>query len=145
MPSRVVGLKELQKRLKGLGDSRAKKAQRKALREQAKVLQQEMKINAPVDTGNLRRSIAIKVDRRRDRKGFYAAIGPAIKTGKRKGVDTITSDGGRYAPFVEFGTMQGQQPQPFVRETWEDRKNTIDNDLRKEVLRQIIRIARGQR
>lgn len=139
----VVGLKELQKRLKNLTSAKAKSAQRKALREQAKIVLNSMKANVPVDTGNLKKSLALKVDRDRATGDFIAKVGPAKKT--RKGSDgarVIAADGW-YAHFVEYGTARGQRPQPFLRPAWDTKKKTVDADLRRELLRQIIRISRA--
>lgn len=51
---------------------------------------------APVDTGNLRRSITHKPGR--DVRGFYVDVGTNVI----------------YAPFVEFGT-RFMRPQPYLR------------------------------
>jgi len=72
----------------------------KGMRQSALAVQRESAILAPVDTGRLRASITMEID-----KGVipqWANIGPSVKYGK----------------FVEFGRSPGRMPPPAALIPW---------------------------
>lgn len=82
--------KSINRAIKQIGDKDAKKAVRKATRASAKVFAKELKKNAPVDTGELKKSIKVRAAKR-SRK--YIGVNATV------GLDTDAF----YGNFIEFG------------------------------------------
>jgi HK97 gp10 family phage protein len=110
----VKGLKELEKALTLLPLRVAVKHASKAVREGAKVIQQAARAKVPVDTGNLKRSISVKVlNRNRDAYQVTAMVGPEIvgrRSSKKKKIDAF------YAHWVEYGTKAHHIPKQGVND-----------------------------
>lgn len=116
----IEGLDELKKAFNLLPQRVAAKAASKSVREGAKVIQKAAKAKVPVDTGNLKRSIAIKVlNKKRDAMEVVAIIGPGAGHFSKK-KQTRTGDG-FYGFFVECGTKK-MKAQPFMRPAYDESK-----------------------
>jgi len=104
------GMKELDKAIQRLPEALKKRAYRSVLSTGARVIAKHIKRNIPKDTGNLKRSIGIKVNPKS--KTPWARIGP------KRGVST--TEGGKqvrvtdYAKNVEQGTAT-TAAQPYIR------------------------------
>lgn len=139
----ISGAKELQKKLKGLPEKVANKIIRKALRSGAKIIERQAEINAPVLTGQLKKSIKVKSAKRR-KKG---EIGVSVITGKGdfKG-DQF------YASFLEFGFKRGKRelgddrqkvgPYKFMEPAFEAKKEEAARTIEQEMLSGIEAIAK---
>ena len=104
------GMKQLDRNIQRLPEELKKKAYRSVLSTGARVIAKHIKRNVPKDTGNLKKSIGIKVNPKA--KTPWARIGP------KRGV-TTTVDGKQvrvttYAKNVEQGTVH-TAAQPYVR------------------------------
>lgn len=103
MPIVVTGIKELLANLTKVSTD-VKKIERKALLAGAKIIRDEIEVQAPVGaTHNLKDNIVITDFKKDADGGEYVYIGPNVK-GK---------DAPFYASFVEFGTIR-QRAAPFV-------------------------------
>ena len=115
------GLNELKKAFDLLPQRVGVKASSKAVREGAKVIQEAARAKVPVDTGNLKRSISIKVlNKKRDALQVAALIGPGTgyfsKRGKNAGKRV---NDGFYGFFVEYGTKRSKAT-PFMRPAYDE-------------------------
>jgi HK97 gp10 family phage protein len=115
------GLKELEQAFDLLPRRVGVKAASKAVREGAKIIQKAARANVPVDTGNLRRSISVKVlNKRRDALEVAAIIGPATGYVSKRGKNAGKKVGdGFYGFFVEYGTKD-TKAQPFMRPAYDE-------------------------
>ena len=102
---KMVGVKELKRKL--AGDAQMKAAKR-IMQKNGAELQAGAQRNAPVDTGNLKRSIGLEI---RD-DGLTAEV-------------EATAD---YAPYVEWGT-RFMKAQPFVRPAFNTQKEKFKQDM----------------
>ena len=117
----IEGLDDLKKAFDLLPKRVAVRAASKAVREGAKIIQKAARAKVPVDTGNLKRSITIKVlNKKREAMEVAALIGPG--TGYfSKSKKTRVGDG-FYGFFVEYGTKK-MKAQPFMRPAYDE--NTV--------------------
>lgn len=114
----VVGLRLIEKKLKLLEPKIAKGIVRKNLRAAAKPILKAAKANCPVLTGRLRKSLKIRVLKKR--KSSYALqVSPS--KGWAKGEEF-------YGGFVEFGTVD-MPAQPFVRPAFDVHKKSSQKIL----------------
>ncbi len=118
-----VNLDGLEDKLKELGPKLARKALRKAVKSAGELWVSEMKSRVPVDTGNLRESIGLKVQTGAEAGHGFAkvSVGPMFDTADLvKGEDKGDSsqNPGIYGMFVEFGTKNAH-PEPFMRPTFD--------------------------
>lgn len=104
MSIKIEGAKELEKTLLGLEPKLGKKIIRQAMKKAAKPIHAAARQMAPVVTGALRKSIKIRVMKRKKHR-YGVVIGTAAKwfTG-----ETF------YGAFAEFGTKK-QPAKPFLR------------------------------
>lgn len=93
--SDLKGFKELSKTLKNLDGKQKQKVVRRGNAKMAQIIAKEMKMKAPKNSGNLKKSITYNNKRMRS-GGFFAKVG-AFKTARADGF---------YARFVEFGTKK---------------------------------------
>lgn len=128
MKIELKGFKELEAKLRTLGDKIAKNGLRSANYEGAKVIKEAMIAAAPVDTGLLKESIAIF-----NRRGSETMVKHAVgfrkllrrhantaanrrkgRVGKKYSVDSPAF----YARFVEYGTSKWPEGKPFMRRSF---------------------------
>lgn len=97
----LVGDTELREKLRELTNAEARKAVQGATRESAKVIAAQVKSNAPVKSGSLRRSIKVRAIRRSRKR-----IGMRITTWSG---DNLYQGKQFYAAFQEFGWKTGSR------------------------------------
>ena len=129
----LLGIKEIDRKLKRLDAKFGKKVVRKALRTGAKMVADEARRQAPVDSGTLRSAIKVKAQKRsRKSIGINVIVGEGFFIGKTF-----------YAGFIEFGAPghkmfgKGRAPldaAPFMRPAYDRTKN----QARDRVLQQIL-------
>ena len=108
MGVKLSGVSELKSVLKAQSDTW--KAAKMAVKLNGAELQQKAQRNAPVDTGNLRRSIVL-----------------SIKDGGMTAEVTATAD---YAGYVEYGT-RFMMAQPFMHTAFNEQRDIFINDLKR--------------
>lgn len=96
-------------------DKESRENLRSAVRKNANALRKAIKDRAPVDSGNLRDSIAAKYDK----DGLGADVGP-------------TKPKGSHAHLLEFGTVK-MAARPFITPSAEEQREKYLNDVRKAV------------
>ncbi|MDE1472803.1 HK97-gp10 family putative phage morphogenesis protein [Eubacterium limosum] len=106
---KVTGLNELTLGLKKKVNLDAVK---KVVKQNGAELQREAQRNAPVDTGTLKRSIALEIAD----SGTAAIVEPTVE----------------YAPYVEFGT-RFMEAQPYLRPAFNEQKEKFKKDMKKLV------------
>lgn len=97
----LVGDTELREKLRELTNAEARKAVQGATRESAKIIAAQVKSNAPVKSGSLRRSIKVRAIRRSRKR-----IGMRITTWSG---DNLYQGKQFYAAFQEFGWKTGSR------------------------------------
>lgn len=90
-------------------DKDAKKKGRDLVKTAATELRNDIRLDAPIDTGTLSRSIYVKV--LRDRFGYPTAADVRIKTGRKA---QKKKKDGFYWRFIEHGTVK-MPARPFVK------------------------------
>lgn len=122
MKSSVQGAPQLFQALRAINKKVARQTLRKAVKEGAKIVLNDAKANVPVDTGLLKKSLAVKVATFKGGEGVVGIVGP--RTGKtssgrgpnrKKGLSKLGQKfaaaerwPAKYAHLVEFGT-RGQR------------------------------------
>jgi len=127
---KVTGGKQIEKALKELEPKLAKKVVRKACRDGAKVLKEEIEKTAPQDTGALAASVKIKT---KFRKGIASATAE-IGEGNFKG-ETF------YAAMVEFGTSK-QPPQGYMQQAFDNKKEQVAKQTEDAIRQGIDKIVK---
>ncbi|MCB1928285.1 MAG: HK97 gp10 family phage protein [Rhodocyclaceae bacterium] len=113
--TRLTGLDDVLKRLEQVAEKVAKKALSKATRKGGNVIRKAAIANAPVDSGDLRKHIALRLKVKPG--AIYCRVG--VKGGAKK------KDGTPYYwRFVEFGTVR-QPAQPFMRPALDNTATTV--------------------
>ena len=114
----LEGFKEMAERLKQLGPKVARNTLRRAVSAAAAQVRNQARENAPVDSGTLKRAIAIK--REKDKQGgpFAATYSVFVRQAKNgsAGQKNVTAYGkfdAYYARWIEFGTSK-MPAQPFL-------------------------------
>lgn len=157
MTIQIQGLKELQQALKELPLEIQKRPLRSAVSAGAKVILDEAKRNAPIDTGNLRKALYRYRSRKQSPTGKETFL-VGVRKGKAKYANTAynrrkgrvgktyqTQGEAFYWRFLEFGTskIQGKR---FITNAFEDKKmdaaNTIKSSLRIAIDKQAKKLAR---
>ncbi len=110
-----VALKAIMKDLSELPERMQKKACAKALRASAKIVQQDARALAPLDTGRLERAIKVRAAKRSRR--YQDSVRIQVRVGSN---DHLFIGDEFYAGFVELGHRKGnfrikQDPDPFLR------------------------------
>jgi len=107
---KLTGLDKSIKKLKGLEAKVSKKVVRQAMRAGMKLVQQAVKNNAPVDSGDLKEGVKVRATKRsRKKMGIMVSIG-----GKPNYVGDLY-----YGAMVEWGTKY-QSPQGFMRRSFDE-------------------------
>lgn len=106
---KIVGIEKLQKKLIRNMDTSAVKT---VVQKNGSEMQTKAQQKAPVDTGNLKRSIGLAM---RD-GGLTAEVEPTAE----------------YAPYVELGT-RFMNAQPYLRPAFEEQKEKFKKDMDKLV------------
>lgn len=125
---KIEGARELEKLLKELGSQLASKVGDQAVRAAARIVADEARRLVPVRTGDLRDSIAVKIERRS--KGADERV--AIVGQKRPGSSL--------AHLTEFGTSKAPA-QPFMRPALDAKADEALNEMGKVLGRGIEREA----
>lgn len=120
----ITGHKQLDRKFAALPPKLQKKILRPALRAAAKIVLDQAKANAPVQSGRLKKSLKVKAAKRSRKTKHEVAINVITATGWFTGEAF-------YAPFQEFGWMVGprrlgnrRKKQPgsrFIRRAYEDK------------------------
>lgn len=104
---KMVGVKELKGRLT---DAAQMKAAKQIVQKNGAELQARAQRNAPVDTGNLKRSIRLEI--------------------RDDGLTAESNAAAEYAPYVEWGT-RFMKAQPFMRPAFQVQKEKFRSDMSK--------------
>jgi len=118
---KMHGIEDMQKRLKELGTKKALRAPAAAVRAGSRIIIDKSRSAAPVDTGQLKKSLGQKIKTYRRSKVVVSIFGVRNKLvitpkGKRNPV--------KYAHLVEFGTRNGVRPNPFMRRSYSSSANS---------------------
>lgn len=129
----IFGVKEVKKLLEDVGKAPAK-VLTKAAKSGAKIVQADAKANAPVDTGNLKRGIKLKTEKRRKYKRVYE-IGFFGKGGKGEEFVKIGKNGKRsfYPVSQEYGWVdKSGKKHPgkrFLRNAVDHNRERVKNEM----------------
>lgn len=118
----VEGLEELQRALEGFGGDWSEVAS-EALGIGLATLESAAKVNAPVDTGRLRSSIASQIER---------TVGSEIVGKVGSNVE--------YASYQEYGTKY-QSGKPYLRPALEQNLNTVVKQFEEGINRALARLG----
>lgn len=136
------GIKEIEKAISKLAPELQKAAYKAVILEGARVVLREAKSRVPVDTGTLKRSLAIKA------KVFgttpYAVIGPRLaQTKKRGAVQAKKSASTTWVNTyrVEHGTST-RRAQPFMRPALDASRSKVHAAFTKGLEKYLHRTAR---
>lgn len=112
----TVSLNGIEDKLNAIGPLLAKRYLRAALKAGAKVIEEEAKTRAPVDSGDLRDSITTVVKMSGKNESGRASVGPAYDTQLSKQGKDTSQDPGVYGKWVELGLDSREYPRnPFLR------------------------------
>ena len=130
MPAFTVEIKNLDAilaALKGLPDAVGRAAVSKVVRAASKIVLEQAKANCPVETGALRKSLTVRVTKKKKRNIISFSVLSSKGTFKA---------GHYYGGYVEFGTKH-RPANGFVRRAYESEKEQakeyIEANLEKEV------------
>lgn len=140
----VTGIPELDAKLRTIEQRLAKKIYRRSVRKAAKPVLDTARSLAPVESGDLKRSLKIRAMKRSRRNKHQ--VGVQVVTGKEwfKG-DQF------YAAFIEFGAPghkffgKGEaplEPKPFLRPAADANKSKVADVFRAEMRRELEEAAR---
>ncbi|MDJ0806447.1 MAG: HK97 gp10 family phage protein [Gammaproteobacteria bacterium] len=135
---KIRGVKSLSKALDSLTLEMRKRGAQEAVREGAKVVQKEAKLNVPIDSGTLKKSIRVVKRSRRHGDAVYSVVTRAGKRWQASGMDAW------YAPFIEFGTENRHRPAtPFMRTALDSQKQEVVRTMGSTLREAIRRFAAG--
>lgn len=161
---KLIGVKELEDKLKGLGPKVAKRILRGAVQSGANPIVKAARAKVPVRFGLLKKCLGVKT--KTYKNGTVASIiGP--RWGFRQTVDGQPQDPGNYAHLVEFGTAAhmihaypgkvlkvgdkgfayfvrnpGTKAHPFLRPAMDENKFTAIVNIRERLAKGIEREAK---
>ena len=136
---RVTGLREIEKALSNLPKATGKNVVRRVLKARAQPIAQAARNLAPVDDGDLQKSITVgtklsKAQRGKHKKRTSGTVEMFIGAGPNP-----------QAHLQEFGTKD-MPPQPFMRPAWDGGKEAllegIKEDLWAEIEKAVGRLAK---
>lgn len=133
---KLEGLDALQTSLRELPDRAARSVLRRVLRKVAAPIAEDIANRAPVDFGDLKRSIKVSGTLSRSARRKYRKANP-------DDVEVFIGPDSRPAAHLqEFGTRDAPA-QPFVRPAWDKAKSSLLNEIRDELATEIIK-AKGR-
>lgn len=112
---RIEGTEALKRALADLPKKLQNKVIRQALRAGAKVFSQEVKAEAPKETGALKRSTKVKAGKR---KKDYLSVNVIVTGGHPDSVPI----------FVEYGTVK-MEADPFLARSFDKRESAVETGL----------------
>ena len=122
----VKGIKEIDANLKRMSKALGRRTVLNALRPAARRMRDVAKRHVPVDTGVLKKSIAV-------------ATLPARLSGRNRiGVRLGLKKSGWYGHFVEFGTEK-QGPQAFMRPAYDSEKHAAVRQIGEDIFTSIAK------
>jgi HK97 gp10 family phage protein len=136
MKIEIAGAQEIIKALEQLAPKVEKKILRQAIRKGLKPLLDEAKDQAPVDTGDLRKSLTIRVAKSQKR----GTIALEVRPNERK------YDGRFYYPaIVEYGRKKARpmEPNPFMAKAFEGKAEEAKDVALREIKRGIDALTGG--
>ena len=104
---KIVGVEKLQKKLRR---NVAMEDVKKVVGHNGAEMQAKAQRNAPIDTGNLRRSVGLEI--------------------RDNGLTAESEATAEYAGYVEYGTRY-MKAQPYMRPAFEEQKTKFKNDMKK--------------
>lgn len=141
---RVEGLRELNANLKRLTDKVQRRVLNRAVNAGARVIRDEAKQNAPVDTGKLKRNIITAKRRAPKGQAEYVVTvrGISQRTGNSdNSMKTNDPKNAFYARFIEFGTSKVSRAQ-FLAPAFESKKHEAMAAIKKALGEGIEKEAR---
>jgi HK97 gp10 family phage protein len=136
------GIKDIEKTISKLAPELQKAAYKAVISAGARVVLREAKSRVAVDTGTLKRSLAIKA------KVFgstpYAVIGPRLAKTKKRGVSQAKNSASTTwinAYRVEYGTSTARA-QPFMRPALDASRGKVHAEFRKGLEKYLHRTAK---
>lgn len=123
----LSGFDELAKMFETLPAKVRNKILRPALRDGAKVIAAEARLLAPVKSGNLRKNIKVRANKRARKQGRVGFIATVGKFGLFKGTEF-------YAAFVEFGHRIGKRS-AAVRRLMDARRTGKKTQAQRDLLK----------
>jgi len=152
----LLGEKQLLRKLDRLSDKIGRRVLAKAMRAASRPVIKAARANVPTDSGNLKKSLGVRLKFYRGSGTEVAIVGPrirgqrttTIKSGANAGKERVTKGlYGRHGHLVEFGTQArytktgkftGIMPaNPFMRRAWDSMHKAAEragiDKLKKEV------------
>lgn len=130
MTMTLTGDKVLERRLKKLPVNIQRNLARKSMRKALNNLKKEAKATAPVLSGRLKRSIAVKVSMRKS--GVFEGRLYSRSKGKL---------GAPHSNLVEWGGPNNPRPARFMTRVFERNKQNVIDEFRKELKLNIEKVA----
>lgn len=125
LKANLFGFKELEQALKKMPEAIAKKALEAGVKGAANAMRKEIRQDAPVDSGSLKKNIQITKNKH-DKTGVSFMVAPRRKV--------------FYARMVEFGTSK-MPAKPFIRPAFERSKEHIIQAMRRALEKSILKEA----
>lgn len=133
----IMGLRELEKKMRSLGPDIARKALRGALVSGARVIKKDVIARAPVDTGRTKRAVFVK------RMSKTGPLKENYIIGVRNGKEMQKRDlDAWYWKFSEFGT-KFMNRRSFVAPAFESKKMAAYERIKETLARKISQIVGG--
>lgn len=142
---KVAGFKELADKLREMGRDLAENALKSAVAGAAAVVRNEARRLVPVQTGTLKRSIYMALDKENSTptKKVYVVGWRKGKRFRAVGKNKVNLDG-YYGLFVEFGTATTAK-RPFIRPAFEKKKGEALDIIGKRIAARIKRFEKKGR
>lgn len=121
--TKIEGFKELNEKIKLLSDKVKRREMIKILRIAAKPIVKAARIQAPVRTSNLKKSIGVRIDKK-DKTNAILYVGPRT---------TGTKYNGYYGAMVHYGTVN-QSPNPFMDRAYNQTKALISQEAENKTI-----------
>lgn len=123
---RLLGDKQLQRKLLKLERSAQGKAMKAAAKSAMEPVRDLAKQRVPVDTGRLQKSIRVGIARMKNK------VGAVVSTGTRKQLKIKQDAKGYYPAVIEYGTKD-RPAKSFLRSSLFDRRAAALGILRREI------------
>lgn len=131
---KITGIKELQKKMEELEKATQKKVLRSISRKSLNIYVKEARQNAPVDSGNLKKSIGNESAKRTGREKVAIVAGPRRKKGSNTGK-------GYHAHLLEFGTAK-MRAKPYLRPAWDTKNSEVLDKYKSQMWEEIEKHAK---